>query len=71
MERHGCSGKTACPRCGSSWIGRSYRSGLIERHVLRAFGFSPYRCDSCDRRFYLRCSSERAPKTRAASLENH
>lgn len=61
--------KTLCPRCGSSWVCRAYRIGLIERHLLRAFSFSPYRCDSCDRRFYLRSSSQ-LPKARLSSLQN-
>jgi hypothetical protein len=59
--------KTLCPRCGSSWVCRAYRIGLIERHLLRAFSLSPYRCDRCDRRFYRRSSSP-LPKNRLPSL---
>ena len=62
--------RTYCPRCGSTWVCRSYRSGWIKRHLLRAFGLSPYRCDCCDRKFYLRCSSGRAHKSRAPGLES-
>jgi len=51
------SPKTVCPRCGSSWVCRVYRIGMIERHLLRALGRSPYRCDCCEHRFYLRRSA--------------
>lgn len=43
-----------CPHCGSSWICRSHRTLFFERHFLHVFRLAPYRCDRCDRRFYLR-----------------
>lgn len=48
--------KLLCPRCGSDWTYRSGRIGIFEKRVLRALQLSPYRCDSCNRRFYHRSS---------------
>jgi transposase-like protein len=48
--------KLLCPRCGSDWTYRSGRIGIFEKRVLRLLQFSPYRCDSCNRRFYHRSS---------------
>ena len=43
-----------CPRCGCEYVFRSHRRG-IEMPLLRLFQLIPYRCDSCDHRFYIRC----------------
>jgi len=61
--------KTRCPRCGSSWVCRAYRIGVVERHLLRALHLSPYRCDRCDRRFYRR-SATHLRKGRIPTLQN-
>jgi hypothetical protein len=46
--------KLVCPRGGSDWVCRVWRNGIFEQHVLRALHYSPYYCDSCNRRFYQR-----------------
>jgi hypothetical protein len=46
--------KPVRPRCGSDWVCRSWRNGIFEQHVLRALHYSPYYCDSCNRKFYRR-----------------
>jgi DNA-directed RNA polymerase subunit RPC12/RpoP len=43
-----------CTYCGSDEIYRQRPRGLIERHVFKAFHFTPYWCAACDKRFYLR-----------------
>lgn len=45
--------RRSCPHCGSREVHRSRARGIIERHILQAFRFHPYRCESCDSRFYL------------------
>ncbi|HUP02648.1 MAG TPA: hypothetical protein VMU19_01585 [Bryobacteraceae bacterium] len=41
-----------CPRCDSYRVYRSRRRGLVERVIW--FAWFPYRCHSCDERFFLR-----------------
>jgi predicted RNA-binding Zn-ribbon protein involved in translation (DUF1610 family) len=43
-----------CPDCGSAELRRSRRHGMMERVILPFLGWSPYRCDECDTRFYRR-----------------
>ena len=38
-----------CPRCGSGDVSRSHRKRL--EHLL--VGIKPYRCNSCQRRFFI------------------
>jgi rubredoxin len=46
-------GKTReCPRCGQSYLFRSHRRPM-EKMVLSLLGWKPYRCGTCDFRFYL------------------
>jgi hypothetical protein len=40
----------ACPKCGSTLVGRTHRSGILER--LASLGYVyPFRCQVCQRRF--------------------
>ena len=41
-----------CPRCGAERIHQSRRIGLIEKRVLATFLMRPFRCESCDHRFF-------------------
>ena len=43
-----------CPRCGSETLHRSHREGFYERVVMKLVGVRPYRCESCNERFYSR-----------------
>ncbi len=45
-------GKPACPYCDSMHLRRSRHRNLFERVVLRLISSRPYRCLSCNRRFY-------------------
>jgi hypothetical protein len=40
-----------CPQCRSADCFRSRRSGVIDL-LARGIGFRPWRCHTCDRRFY-------------------
>jgi hypothetical protein len=42
----------ACPSCGSSKICRSRRWGFVERTLLNIIFVRPFRCLTCDDRFY-------------------
>lgn len=42
-----------CPSCGKPDAPRSRRSGIVDS-VLSWFGFYPYRCRACSKRFYAR-----------------
>jgi DNA-directed RNA polymerase subunit RPC12/RpoP len=48
-----------CPRCGGSRAERRTAKNYRERAALAIFGFHPYRCLDCDRRFLDRPLSER------------
>lgn len=40
----------ACPKCGSTLVGRTHRSGILEH--LASLGYVyPFRCQVCERRF--------------------
>jgi DNA-directed RNA polymerase subunit RPC12/RpoP len=41
-----------CPKCHSERLGRSRRRGLIERQLLTAIALRPFRCESCNHRFF-------------------
>jgi hypothetical protein len=43
---------THCPRCQSKNISKSKRRGLFESLVFKLFHVRPYRCQSCDLRFF-------------------
>ena len=43
-----------CPRCGSEKLHRSHRDNAYERYVLKLVGIHPYRCESCNERFFSR-----------------
>ena len=45
-------GKPTCPFCEGTNLRRSRRRNLFERVVLRLVSARPYRCLSCNRRFY-------------------
>lgn len=69
-------GVPICPRCGSKYVRRSRRSGLIEA-VRGLAGFYPYRCHECLSRSFLknyrllehvRSSPRKRPEERRRSL---
>jgi ribosomal protein S27AE len=61
-------GKTReCPRCGQSYLFRSHRR-LMEKMLLTLLGWRPYRCGTCDFRFYLEAKPDPAERVTAASL---
>jgi transposase-like protein len=41
-----------CPRCHSEHIRRSKRKGIIERRILALLFVRPFRCESCNLRFF-------------------
>ena len=41
-----------CPQCQSKNISKSKRRGLLESVVYRLIHVRPYRCQSCDLRFF-------------------
>jgi DNA-directed RNA polymerase subunit RPC12/RpoP len=46
------SHSAVCPRCGSSYISKSRRRGLIDFLFHTLLFTDPYRCMDCDFRFY-------------------
>jgi hypothetical protein len=40
----------ACPKCGSTLVGRTHRHGIFERLVSLGYVY-PFRCQACHRRF--------------------
>jgi C4-type Zn-finger protein len=41
-----------CPSCSSVAIRKSRRKGLLERILYSAVFITPYRCKTCDYRYY-------------------
>jgi hypothetical protein len=52
-----------CPFCRCLEVYRTRSKGIIERHLLRVVHLCPYRCTSCDRRFYAGAASRGANHT--------
>ena len=48
-----------CHACGSNLIHRSHHSNSFERILLRLVGARPFRCESCEHRFYSRWKASR------------
>jgi hypothetical protein len=48
-HRHQCP---VCPQCGSHKTHRSLRKGPQDLILRRLLFQSPYRCESCDHRFF-------------------
>lgn len=44
--------RSVCPDCGGSNIRKSRRKGPVEFVLRWIFNISPYRCMSCNRRYY-------------------
>jgi hypothetical protein len=42
----------ACPECHSAQVHASRRRGLIERKILATIQVRPFRCETCDSRFF-------------------
>lgn len=57
-----------CPKCGSSDIRRATRRGLLDA-LLRPFGYDPYRCKLCMKRF-RDSREETVPIDKAGSPED-
>jgi predicted Zn-ribbon and HTH transcriptional regulator len=61
-----------CPRCRSEQIHRSRRKGIIERRILAMLFVRPFRCVSCDLRFFRwSISVNPNPPTVATAMGNH
>jgi hypothetical protein len=54
---------TRCPLCRSVNLSKSKRRGLLESVIFRLIHVRPYRCQSCDLRFFRWA----APHVRSAS----
>jgi len=48
-----------CPKCKHDEIERSKRRGFLERGIYTIFGYFPWRCDGCGKRFFLRVRYKR------------
>jgi hypothetical protein len=44
--------KKFCPECHSNALRRSQMRGVVERSILKPFGWRAYRCEDCDHRFF-------------------
>jgi rubredoxin len=56
-----------CPRCGQSYLFRSHRRPM-EKMFLSLLGWKPYRCGTCDFRFYLEAKPDAVGQVPASSL---
>jgi len=54
-----------CPQCRENRAHRSHRQGIKDR-IVGWFSVKPYRCHSCNRRFYAYRDGETSPKLRTA-----
>ncbi len=42
----------ACPECHSEQVHASRRRGLVEKRILATIQVRPFRCETCDSRFF-------------------
>jgi rubredoxin len=56
-----------CPRCGQSYLFRSHRRPM-EKMFLSLLGWKPYRCGTCEFRFYLEAKPDAVGQVPASSL---
>jgi DNA-directed RNA polymerase subunit RPC12/RpoP len=54
-----------CLSCGSRYVRNSRRRGLLDR-LLFVFGYLPFRCLTCGRRFRFRAPRRKAGSATAA-----
>jgi hypothetical protein len=54
-----------CPKCGEKHAHRSHRRGFRDR-VYRAAMLIPYRCRSCQARFYAYRAGEKSSRMRSS-----
>lgn len=59
---------THCPSCGSHRVRKSRKQGVWERFLSSVSLHRPYRCESCDLRFWGGFHSETKP---TAQLQAH
>jgi transposase-like protein len=59
----------SCPFCQSNLIHRSRTRGILES-LLVFLRIRPYRCDECDRRFFLRRVQHKSKATRPPRTMN-
>jgi len=41
-----------CPQCGSEYIRKSRRMGVVEKRLLAVLLVKPFRCEECNFRFF-------------------
>jgi transposase-like protein len=44
--------RVTCPLCRSERVYRSRRKGIVEKAILAMVFVRPFRCESCDLRFF-------------------
>jgi len=44
----------ACPKCGSSKVHRVEREGFLENRIYNFFGYYPWNCHDCRRKFLFK-----------------
>ena len=57
MDMQSSGPKHQCPDCKFVGASRSIPRGIVERIMASLIHVRPYRCASCDRRFYSKQSS--------------
>jgi predicted Zn-ribbon and HTH transcriptional regulator len=57
----------SCPLCHSKRIHRSKRKGIFEQVILAMVLVRPFRCESCDYRFFRRSLPENSNASRSAT----
>jgi len=63
--------RPSCPKCQSSNIRRSRRRGLLELVAFTVTRVRPYRCLSCDSRFFRRAVPHTEGTSSIATTSHH
>lgn len=54
----GENAEVKCPRCGSDYLKRMRRLGIVQARIYPLFGYYPWKCTKCLGMFVLRMRSQ-------------
>jgi len=56
-----------CKHCGSTYISRIYREGLMQERIYPLFGLYPWRCKICREKQMLRRRNKSEEKSKSST----
>lgn len=53
IVRRGSAASSYCPHCQDKNVRRAHRINLFEKSLGKLLSLHPYRCETCDGRYYI------------------